>query len=133
MDNLEILVKQLWEVGIKEIFCDGSFVEEKDHPGDIDGYFCCEKRSFATGEIQRNLNSLNSHQCWTWQPEQDPASGKLKLPMWIIYHIEFFPDFGQPTGIKDEFGNNQIFPAAFRKSRNSFKPKGILKIVGAPI
>ncbi len=29
VDQLSILVKQLWQVGISEIFIDGSFVEKK--------------------------------------------------------------------------------------------------------
>lgn len=37
VSNLEILVNQLWRVGIAEIFIDGSFVEDKASPGDIDG------------------------------------------------------------------------------------------------
>jgi hypothetical protein len=32
IDNLEILSRQLWQVGVREIFADGSFAEEKDHP-----------------------------------------------------------------------------------------------------
>ncbi len=31
VDNLEILVAQLWQVGITEVFIDGSFAEDKDH------------------------------------------------------------------------------------------------------
>ncbi len=38
----EILVQQLWTIGIGEIFLDGSFVEDKAHPNDIDGYFECD-------------------------------------------------------------------------------------------
>ena len=37
VDNLEILTKQLWQVGVREVYADGSFVEDKDHPNDIDG------------------------------------------------------------------------------------------------
>ena len=53
--NLAILVRQLWAVGITEIFIDGSFVEDKDHPNDIDGYFVCDLRRLATGDLQREL------------------------------------------------------------------------------
>ena len=35
--NLEVMVKQLWDVGVTEIFVDGSFAEDEDHPNDIDG------------------------------------------------------------------------------------------------
>src|SRR6516165_5241828 len=38
VDNREILTKQLWQVGVREIYADGSFAEDKDHPNDIDGY-----------------------------------------------------------------------------------------------
>lgn len=41
VDNLEALACQLWQVGVNEIFADGSFVEDKEHPNDIDGYFVC--------------------------------------------------------------------------------------------
>ena len=41
IDNLEILTRQLWKAGIRDIFADGSFAEDKLHPNDIDGYFVC--------------------------------------------------------------------------------------------
>ena len=43
VNNLEILFGQLQKVGVMEVFVDGSFVEDKDHPNDIDGYFVCDK------------------------------------------------------------------------------------------
>jgi hypothetical protein len=52
--NLEIMTRQLWQVGIQEIFADGSFVEEKDHPNDIDGYFICSLSDLSSGELMRN-------------------------------------------------------------------------------
>lgn len=44
------------ERGIREVFADGSFVEEKDHPNDIDGYFVCGLADLASGELPRKLN-----------------------------------------------------------------------------
>jgi len=35
VNNLEILVRQLWAIGIERIFVNGSFVTEKDKPCDI--------------------------------------------------------------------------------------------------
>jgi hypothetical protein len=32
VDNLEILTRKLWHVGIRDIYADGSFSEGKDHP-----------------------------------------------------------------------------------------------------
>ena len=66
MDNLALLVHQLWEVGIREVFVNGSFVEDKDHPNDIDGYFVCELRSLASGELQRELSLRDPYKVWTW-------------------------------------------------------------------
>jgi len=43
VQNLRILVKELWKEGITEIFIDGSFATDKLHPGDVDGYFVVEK------------------------------------------------------------------------------------------
>ena len=90
VDNLEIMVKQLWQVGIKEVFLDGSFAEDKDHPKDIDGYFPCDLKDLASGRLERELNKLDPFRTWTWDP------------------------------------------ATFRRSRRDGKPKGIIKIGGAP-
>jgi hypothetical protein len=51
VDNLSVLVGQLVQVGVTEIFVDGSFVEDEDHPNDIDGYFVCDLRRFASGDL----------------------------------------------------------------------------------
>src|SRR5687767_11749379 len=91
VDNLEILVNQLWQVGINEIFVDGSFVEDKNHPNDIDGYFACERMRLASGDLQRELNLLDPHKVCTWSPAaRMPAPGftKQQLPMWHRYRVE---------------------------------------------
>ena len=49
VDQLSILVDQLWQVGITQIYADGSFARDKPHPNDIDGYFVCDKRDYASG------------------------------------------------------------------------------------
>lgn len=132
--NLAVLVRQLWQVGIDAIFVDGSFVEAKDHPNDIDGYFECDLIAFADGHIQRALNALDPGRIWTWDPRSrrpDPNSGKLQLPMWHRYRVELFPHFPrlpQPSGIRDEFGNELQFPAASRLTRAPNRPKGIIRL-----
>jgi len=65
VDNLTVLVDQLWQVGIGDIFIDGSFVEDKEHPNDIDGYFVCDLRELASGRLQSQLNLLDPHKVWT--------------------------------------------------------------------
>ncbi len=78
------------------------------------------------------LNQLDPYRVWTWHVNRrtpDPNSTKLQLPMWHRYRVELYPEYGQLSGIVDEFGNNQLFPAAFRKTRGAFKPKGIIRLV----
>src|ERR1700722_7082018 len=116
--NLAILANQLWSVGIKNIFIDGSFVEEKDHPNDIDGYFECEVENFI--KTLPILNSMDPYKSWDWL--------KVKPKMWEVYHVELFPHYGQFCGIDDVTGYALQFPAAFRQSRE-FEPKGIVKLI----
>lgn len=116
--NLAILANQLWSVGVENIFLDGSFVEEKDHPNDIDGYFECDVSTFL--EVTPKLNRMDPYQCWDW------SSGKPR--MWDVYQVELFPHYGQLCGIDDATGYELQFPAAFRQSRE-FEPKGIVKLL----
>ena len=135
VENLSVLVKQLWQVNIREIFIDGSFVEDKDHPNDIDGYFECELARLASGELQRELNLLDPHKIWTWDPAtRRPYRGyrKRQLPMWHVYRVELYPHYGQLCGIRDEHGHEFEFPSAFRRSRTGARPRGIVKIRGGP-
>lgn len=132
VDNLAVLVDQLWQVGIDGIFVDGSFVEDKDHPNDIDGYFVCDLMELATGRLQSRLNLLDPHKVWTWDPTtRRPYRGypKKQLPMWHVYRVEMYPHYGQPSGIRDKHGNELEFPSAFRLSRRDGELRGIVKIV----
>ena len=115
VDRLSILVRQLWQVAIIEIFLDGSFVEDKDHPNDIDGYFECDLKRLASGRLEQELNRLDPHKVWTWDPasrRKVPGSSKRQLPMWHQYRVELFPHVGQFSGILDAHGNELEFPAA---------------------
>lgn len=128
----EVLVKQLWSVGIDEIFLDGSFVEAKPHPNDIDGYFVCDVYEFASGALQRKLNALDPHKVWTWDPAARRAYRgyvKKQLPMWHVYRVELYPHYGQLTGLHDRHGHDLMFPAAFRRQRSTDTPKGIIEVI----
>ena len=138
VNRSEILVKQLWAVGIEDIFLDGSFVENKDHPNDIDGYFDPHLSMLKPADvvdfakIVSELNDLDPHKVWNWDPRSRKSYRgytKKQLPMWLHYRVEFFPHLDQGTGIKDQYGNDQTFPAAFRLSRSEFRPKGIVKVI----
>lgn len=79
VDNLEILTRQLWQVGVTEVFADGSFVEDKDHPNDIDGYFVSGFDQLRSGQLTRELNLLDPYKVWTWDPaSRRPYRGYLK-------------------------------------------------------
>ena len=56
VENLGIMCRQLWQIGISEIFVDGSFAEDKSHPNDIDGYFECDLSLLASGQLERELH-----------------------------------------------------------------------------
>lgn len=135
VDNAQILIHQLWDIGVTEIFLDGSFVEDKDNPNDIDGYFETGISSIVSGSLTRDLNALDEYKVWTWNPRErraHPGFAEKQLPMWHHYRVEFYPHYGQLCGIQDEYGNELTFPSAFRTSRRDGKPKGIIKIGGQP-
>ena len=132
--NLETLTRQLWQVGITDVFADGSFAEDKDHPNDIDGYFVCDLARLSSGQLERDLNLLDPHKVWTWDPRsRKPYRGypKKQLPMWHTYRVELYPHvpgLGIGSGIVDRHGHELEFPSAFRQSRRDGKPRGIIKL-----
>ena len=128
----EVLCKQLWAEGIEDIFLDGSFVEAKSHPNDIDGYFACDVERIAKGSLQRALNQRDPKRCWTWDPDSRRAYqgyAKKQLPMWHAYRVELYPHYNQFTGLVDEHRQPLTFPAAFRKRRSDGTQKGIVKVI----
>jgi hypothetical protein len=134
LDNFEVLTHQLWQVGIREVFADGSFAEDKDHPNDIDGYFVCDLGPLMTGELERKLNLLDPSKVWTWEPTSRKlyrGYPKKQLPMWHRYRVELYPHvpgLGIGCGIFDKYGNELEFPSAFRQCRRNGKPRGIVKV-----
>ena len=138
LERAGVLIEQLRQMGVADIFLDGSFVEDKDHPNDIDGYFDPHLSMMNKADMESfeklisDLNDLDPHKVWTWQSSsRKPYRGypKKQLPMWHFYRVEFYPHLGQGTGIKDQQGHDLRFPSAFRQSRNGFKSKGIVKII----
>jgi hypothetical protein len=112
VDNLGILVRQLWAVGIENVFAAGLFVEAKSHPNGIDGCFDCDIGLIASGEFLDRLNDIDPYACWTWDPRarrQYRGYPKGQLPMWHRYRVELWPDYGQPFGVFDDAGNELGF------------------------
>ncbi|MGD0142021.1 MAG: hypothetical protein ABSC92_02570, partial [Rhizomicrobium sp.] len=134
VDNFEVLTRQLWQVGVTEVYADGSFGEDKDHPNDIDGYFVCDFAALRSGQMVQQLNLLEADKIWTWDPaSRRPYRGypKRQLPMWHKYRVELYPHvpgLGLGSGIRDKHGNEMEFPSAFRQCRRDGAPKGIIKI-----
>jgi len=130
VDGCETLVRQLWQAGVTTVVLDGSFVEDKDHPSDIDGYFDCDLLQLA--QLMQTLNALEGHGSWTWNAalrRLDAATGKQQLPMWHRYHTELYPNYQQQSGIVDRDGFPLLFPSAFRQQRATGERKGVLLIV----
>jgi hypothetical protein len=132
VDNLRVMVDQLRQVGIDEIFIDGSFVEDKDHPNDIDGYFACDPLRFATGQLEHDLNRVDPAKSWTWDHKARRAYRgypKRQLPMWHAYRVELYPHYAGLLAGVDARGHALEFPAWFRQRRSNGLPKGIIKII----
>ncbi|MCC7389451.1 MAG: hypothetical protein IT431_11850 [Phycisphaerales bacterium] len=132
VENLSVMVKQLWAVGIDEIYIDGSFVEDKDHPNDIDGYFVCAEDRVRTRSLQGSLNRLDPAKCWTWDHTTRRSYRgypKRQLPMWHSYRVELYPHWVGLVAGRDALGNELEFPAWFRQHRATGRPKGIIKVV----
>jgi hypothetical protein len=127
LNNLERLAEQLWSVRIADIYIDGSFVERKGRPNDIDGYFVCDFHDFASGSLQKALNYAAGEKIWTWSKDKKRAvnvDGQLKhkLPMWINFRVELYPVVVRDGKIQDDF-----FVKLFRRSKAD-KPKGIIQL-----
>jgi hypothetical protein len=137
VQNLRVLVGQLWAEEIFEIYIDGSFATDKLHPGDVDGYFVVEKpKDILDGNFEKQLctrlNKHDSHKVWTWEDaaRKRPAEAeKGQLPMWWQYHIEMWPEYGQWSGqIHPSTGEKLTHAQLFRITKQG-EDKGIIKLL----
>jgi hypothetical protein len=132
--QLEVLVRDLWQVGIEQIFVDGSFCTDKPRPGDIDGYFVTSLLSWPSQAAK--LRALRS--AWSWDPrDMLPATnGKPKLPMWHEHRVELFPVYDPPFRDQSFLGTRTaqgpVFIDDFFRLTRSHEPKGIVQIAGDP-
>jgi hypothetical protein len=129
--NLRSVANTLWELGVEYLVIDGSFVEQKDRPNDIDAYFPISRESWVSRKVELGLNRKRSEQVWTWDPDnryksKDPRAPHPKLPFWHKYRIDLWPDFGQGA-IDHEHLGLLTFEKAFRRTRGG-DPKGVVKI-----
>ena len=131
VENLRQVSEMFWRAGAQEIVIDGSFVEMVDHPGDIDAYFTLAN-PFDFDDFKDRINQMDSDPVWTWEPSRFQSFPDAKIPrppFWGKYHIDIFPDWGQPCGITDRSGRMLTFPQAFRQQRGTFRRKGVILLV----
>jgi hypothetical protein len=132
VDHVEVLVGELWQCGVERIFLSGSFVERKDHPIDLDGYFECDEEDFLSGNLERRLNAINPDKIWTWDPDRKRLLGdapRAQLPIWHRHRVDLWPHYGQVGGETDSYGYDMLFPSLFRRTKYPGRRKGIVKLV----
>lgn len=122
VESLADFVSQLWQVGINEVFVGGSFVEDKDHPSDIDVYFECEPTQIEVNQLETHLMALNP--VWSGISKQD-----CRL-MRTLFAVHMLPHFG--VAYRFDNGPEVSLPIEFRKSKEKGSiPRGIVKILRA--
>lgn len=137
VQNLRILVSQLWAEGFTDIYIDGSFATDKLHPGDIDGYFVCQKPdgmldSDFEQQLCDRLNAHDEHHVWTWKDKdrKRPAEAeKGQIPMWFKCYVEIWPEYGQWSGqihpvTKEKLTHGELF-----RMTKQGENKGIIKLL----
>jgi len=124
VDNLTILVAQLWRAGVADVFIAGSFVQNNPNPGDIDGYYLVDPRRDA--RLLARLNGISPlfiqatvPATWRFSPEQN----KPKCDMWHQHRVELFLEDAHRSG------QDGSWAALFKKTKKDGKPKGIIHIV----
>jgi hypothetical protein len=123
VDNLEILVQPLWEMGIKNIFVDGSFCSAKPRPGDIDAFYELplpevvneikdekERKTFVLSyltTIGEQLNRLFETPIWSiWDKMHVDEYGNAHTEMWRMYKCELY-DGSLKTGHEKPYNRNK--------------------------
>lgn len=125
VDQLESLVGDLWSVGIDRVFIDGSFVTEKPHPGDIDGYFVTSFPSY----VVQSTKLRNRRPAWDLSLRKPDAQGKLKPLMWHDHRIEVFPVFDPPFRHYSARGTASTYIDRFFQQTRASEPKGVVQIL----
>jgi Family of unknown function (DUF6932) len=131
VDNMEMFIRQLWDVGVERIFVNGSLVTSKPGPGDIDAYFECTFGAYPLTLVSLMQLEPPLHWDLTHRPIH-PRTGAAKPMMWHRYRVELLPrfvDYPTPTGVFDENGNEIQLVELFRRDRATSRPKGMVQLV----
>lgn len=130
VDNLGRVGAVLRLAGVTNVYVDGSFVEDKDHPNDIDVYFECVPRAWLALMPHLVQAGAAVNIPFSWDPNTrsiDPTTRAYHLPLWHALRVDLFVHYGQDSGVKSVQGYDQMFPDLFRHRRDGTE-KGILKI-----
>ena len=130
VDQLAVLCGHLRDVGITDIYADGSFASDKARPGDIDGYFVCDFMQFYSSQLPQ---LVARDPVWDLPQRQPDPHGKMKPLMWHRCRVELFPQFTPPfqslaRAATDHHGRPVLFPEFFRRTRDG-STRGIVRIV----
>jgi hypothetical protein len=132
VENLGVVVEKFRQAGgVREIWINGSFVENAPAPGDIDGYFVLEDvREWRSRAFQERLALYDEPGVWSWAPadRRRCRSPEGKPPFWCRYHVELYPDLGRPSDIEDQHGTLLGYPDAFRQHTATYERKGIVRL-----
>lgn len=137
VQNLRVLLDQLWTEGFTEIYIDGSFATDKLRPGDIDGYFVVQKPedmldSDFEDKLSARLNRHDQDHVWTWKDQDRRKSAeaeKGQLPMWWKYHVEMWPEYGQWSGQIHPITEEKLTHAQLFRITKQGEDKGIIKLL----
>jgi hypothetical protein len=113
--NLRLVVQQLWDAGVAEIFIDGSFCTSTPIPNDIDGYWVYVK-GLDRAKLDPVLLQFD-------RVVTDPSTGEPVRPMKLRYGVEFAV---HPINRATPFGLS--YPEFFSRSRDGV-PRGYVRIV----
>jgi hypothetical protein len=131
VNQLEVVVNQVWKAGFDKIYVDGSFVEDKASPEDIDCYFECGLNDFIQGKVVDTLRKANPGENWGFgKDDLVTKDGKKKFEIWHNYKVDMWPECGLPSNIFDRSGSTNLkISQAFRQQKQTFQKKGIVRII----
>lgn len=104
IDGLEIMLRLMESCGIKRIYLDGSFVTDKDRPGDIDGCY----------DVPPDANLKQMFPIWPWTPPNRVMSKTM-------FGIELAPSRAPATPSGEPY-------ISFFQSDELGSPRGIVLI-----
>ncbi len=129
--NVVYLARQLWQVGVTEVFVFGSFVDDKACPNDIDSYFVYPSaKPIRNGRLRRALNEINAEKAWDWLNRlPDETTGKNEMILWHVYRVEVVPTAPDLKNAMPVEGTKLPIPTGVHIASGSCRIKGVVQLV----